>query len=98
MQGNQQSLKTPTSLCPKGTGSEGGGDINPHFHQEEKTAIDCKCRSTGNKEPRRTGPGKTVPVSCYEEGSPAIPAPPPRWTLSSVTHDRCVPLSNLPVR
>lgn len=55
MQGKRQSshakfLKTPTSLSLKGTGSEGARDIDPYFHQEEKTAIDCKCRSTGNKE------------------------------------------------
>lgn len=107
MQGKRQSshakfLKTPTSLSLKGTGSEGARDIDPYFHQEEKTAIDCKCRSTGNKEVAKqkrleglTGPGRTVPVSCYEEGGPAIPTP-PGWTLFSVTHDRCVPLPNLP--
>lgn len=43
MQGKRQSshakfLKTPTSLSLKGTGSEGARDIDPYFHQEEKTA------------------------------------------------------------
>lgn len=111
MQGKRQSshakfLKTPDQLISQGhrvRGSQGHRSIfSPGRENCQWTCTDCKCRSTGNKEVAKqkrleglTGPGRTVPVSCYEEGSPAIPTP-PRWTLFSVTHDRCVPLPNLP--